>query len=466
MSTHLRRGRRLNRSVRRAYAIRASSSGRRRKPNPLCWSAASVYSQCMSVHRPTNYASRIVPDSKSEDEHCNATRASLNRLAEEWAYTVRALNLGPRPTWSEIAKSVSVDRGTAQRLVVMTRNIQSGVSVESHDIPGFAAWSKVLSGLDNALGTEHPAYQRLAAACESFETALLPYGGSKAAALRAIAERRQSLTNVQRDGVAAANAVRLGLVRNCAEAIGYCVKWRLNLQIARPNPHHAERLDVAMVNVFLGCTGRPGAMPLALDRFGIGTGSEVEQSSGQHRAFVLTSVTSNPPPAILTVADDTHQTAFIEPTWTERSIDVGILTQKLAGLPSPIAPANAAERLLFSMVNRHPTEHLVLQTLLHPELAEGRAVWSGAYRGPPSGDRPGQWFDKLPEPLSLVKSESWRACVGRGDGIGDGMPLQRIIEEVEKRLQWGLDTYPHTSSVYSNPFPFASYSTIFEPREL
>lgn len=394
----------------------------------------------------------------AEDSASQILEASVHRLASEWREARSAAGIPIGAAWSKVAAALALDRGTAQRLVRLA-SLERFVPGDLDYVPGTAGWQKVLSGIERTLGAEHPALVRLSLACDRFEEALGHFGGSKAAAKRALDAgegRAASPIAVQR-------AERKDAwIEAAAGYIGSRVERRVDLVFARCSPETPGAVDITMVIVSQGCRGEPWALPFTLARFASQDGDTPLQSSGGPRFRVLDSVTSSPPPAILTTGDAERQTVFIEPSWTEthRSLDVGIMLTSEATMPLPWL--DDPKQLVLTALMRQPAMTFHNECYLDPRLAARSSVASySAYRDLSVLGSTRHWFDRLPETAEIRRLEAFapRAADAPFDGYDD------LVAEVRRRLDWDLDGFAGYAATVDRPIPFARYSMEFDCRE-
>ena len=382
--------------------------------------------------------------------------AVLDRLVSEWREARAALGLSHGAPWSQVARRLELDRGTAQRLVRMGRFAETGAEDLVH-VPGPQGWQRVLAGVERALGAQHAVHRRLSAACERYGKCLAALGGSKAAALRAISPQPG---HGHPRATAATQRARKRWFEAAVEGMGYRIETRIGLMIVRPCADDPERLDLATLHAFFGCTGSRGALPFALTRFATKDGVTPVPGSAapESHAFVtLQSGTSTPPPALLFTGDAERQTVFIEPTWSESPtpLDVSLLQVELSASPSPWA--NDPPLLILNALNRHPVRRYVKQTLLHPDVERGTVARLAAYRDLAVYGQTRHWFDRLPEPARL---EPFRLAP---EPELEGLPrFADLIAELRAKLDWDLDGFLGHRAVLEHPIPLARYAIEYE----
>ena len=210
----------------------------------------------------------------------------LRRLVAEWRAARVKLGLATSATFTDVARKLDVDRGTAQRLNRVSRLAEVGAADLGH-FPGVRAWNRVLAGVERVLGAEHPNYQTLSLACDHYAAWL---GGSRSAAVRRFASAApvpngspsHPTPTAEAAGPAAGReSARARWVDAAAEVVGYGVDVRLDLVMVRETAGDGRRdVDLSTVNVLKGCRGGPAAMPLAFTRVGYTVDHQVIQGNG------------------------------------------------------------------------------------------------------------------------------------------------------------------------------------------
>lgn len=397
-----------------------------------------------------------LPKHQGVTQDVHHLEACLRRLRAEWKEAQQALGLKSNAPWSQIAEHIRVDRGTAQRLVRMNR-LHDPVAEDLEQVPGLQGWQRVLSGVEERISAEHPAYQRLALACDHYGAALERLGGSKASAVRAVSMRDRP----PRTPTVEEPSGHREWLSAAADVIGYQLDTRLNLQAARPSRERPGRLDLLTLNSFLGCVGRAGAMPFALFRH-TAVSSERLRPEGlpASRFSLLSSGTSKPPPALLSTDDGERQVTFIEPSWYQlgEPIDVTVMLEQTGWTPAPTA--DDRETLAFSVVNKHPCRRLIAEVHLDPELAHETYTRFGSYRDLGESS-PDNWFDRLPEPAGPGE---------RGGFTLDECPpgvaqYEETVAELQRRSGWDLSGFVRHRVVVELPMPLARYTSSIEPTE-
>lgn len=389
----------------------------------------------------------------------------LERLVGEWREVRGVLGLRVGSSWAQLAKTLDLDRGSAQRLVRLGR-AQSVTVADLELVPGTEAWQKIVRGVEAKLGEQHPLAQRLASACDRYEECLNALGGSRAAAMRILSGVASDHNDAPRHGIGMAgpDEARARLVEDAAAFMGYRVDTHFDLQILRLNPDRRHRMDLAMARCFLGCEGRPGALPFAHSRHGSSSlGLPVESGTAfDGRTFVvLTAGSSTPPPDLLSTGDAMSQTVIVDSSWTHRGepMNVSILQIERDAQDSPWLEPPLV--YVTETLNRHPTRRLIMQRLLHRDLNRDTSVSVRAsrVRSMMPGLRP--WFDDLPETSPLETHPSSILVQSLPD-----FPLySSIVAEVFRRLDWDPAEFASSAWDVTNPIPLAWYSFQFEKHE-
>jgi hypothetical protein len=371
----------------------------------------------------------------------------LRRLHAEWQSAAGGLKLSASSSFSEVATRLSLDRGTAQRLVRISRIPEVEASDLSH-FPGVRAWVRVVSAVEAALGESDPRSQTLALAAQHFSECLNDMGGSKSAALRDLKTHPD-----MRD----ASDARAQWVNAAADIIGYSVGTRLYRQMIRKSPDGAPSMDLATLDALHQCRGLPHASPFVLGGYSIDDKGKVFERPSQPSYFVLPKFTSNPMPAILSTGDDTRQTIYIEPQWIalDEPLNVAFLREKVAAFGASWAEDDWFE---LSLLNRHPTRRLILERVVLREYDEQFTATFRCYRGNIAFAPGGPWYDRLPEPAKLVRIGSPREAEKHPAPYPGYAELSR---ETFSRLDWSDDDLVLYRAVIDNPIPFAKYATVF-----
>lgn len=390
--------------------------------------------------------------------HAELLHESLQRLSGEWREACEALGLRSGTSWSGVAELLGLDRGTAQRLVRLGGADEvSGLDLDY--VPGTAAWQKVLAGTEKQLGPDHRAQVRLALACDRFDEALSALGGSKASAKRALASgaRVGGLSSVS----AQRSRAKSRWVDAAAEYVGYRVEQRADITFVRRNPKRLDKLDIAMVILFRGCTGEPWALPFTLARYASQDGESPLQSSSEPAFRLLSSVTTSPPPAVLSTGDSERQTVFIEPSWMELpgTLDIGVMIRIEGTMPLPWL--DDPKQLILTSLMRQPAESYRSEAFLEPEVDAVSSVNAfSCYRDLSVLGLTRHWFDRLPETAPIEELGAFGSgSAGRSFAGYDG-----LVDELRINLDWGLDTYVGYGASVDMPVPFARYSMEFECR--
>lgn len=386
---------------------------------------------------------------------------SVRRLASEWREAKQALGLPLGASWSQIADHLDLDRGTGQRLVRMA-GMDRFTPGDLDYIPGTAAWQKVLAGIEGHLGPDHPAYARLSLACDRFDEVLGRFGGSKAAAKRVLESPAQS---GERAPVAWRRAQsKKRWIDAAADYVGFRVAQRCEFVFARQSPQDPEKVDIAMAIVFLWCRGEPWAIPFTLARYASQDGANPLTSESAPRFALLTSTTSSPPPAVLSTGDGDRQTVFIEPSWTElhAPLDIGIMLRIEQTMPVPWL--DDPKQLILTSLMRQPCDVFRNECYLDPVLDDATYVNTySAYRDLSVLGHTRHWFDRLPETATIEHIDGF---THRTPAAGPFPHFNKFVDEVERRLGWGLDKFAGYGVTIQDPIPFARYSMEFECHEL
>ncbi|MEM1186519.1 MAG: hypothetical protein AAGI53_16135 [Planctomycetota bacterium] len=385
---------------------------------------------------------------------------SVQRLASEWREAKQALGLPLGSSWSQIANRLDVDRGTSQRLARMA-SMDQFKPADLDYIPGTAAWQKVLSGMELHLGADHRAYARLSLACDRFDQALTPFGGSKAGAKRALesAEAEGMPTPVSWRRARSKKA----WIDAAAEYVGFRVAQKNEFTFVRRSPGRDDTVDVAMAVVFLGCTGEPWALPFTLARYASKDGNNPLTTEIAPRFALLTSVTTSPPPAVLSTGDGDRQTVFIEPSWTDvhSSLDIGIMLTIEETIPLPWL--EDPKQLILTSLMRQPSNSYRNECYLDASLDAATYVTAySAYRDLSVLGLTRHWFDRLPEAPPI---EQVGAFARRDPGSQPFARFNEFVDEVRRRLDWDLDSFAGYGVTVEAPIPFARYSMEFECHE-
>lgn len=375
--------------------------------------------------------------------------AALARLLGEWEEVRSLAGLGAGTTGSKIQALLGVDRGTAQRLVRIGRLGQVTLD-DLEAIPGTAAWAGVLVGVERALGETHPNARRFAHAIDQFASSIEAFGGSRAAAVRAVREA----ANTPRDDKA--EEARRSLAESFASLLGFSIDARLSVVLYRPQPDHPEVMDEAMLMSLLGCRGVPGSHPLTLRRFRTRDGSALATSSAEQdarRFFLLRAGTSSPPPEILTAGNEQSQVVMVEPNWSERvsslSVTSLVVDRGSGGMPWDEPPPI----LEVETLNRYPTRRLALVYLVHETIARGASASFG-----PFGDRRVDglgrpWFDRIPDQTELRRTDAPFDL----HSLPEIPQSHAILSEMFERLGWDAGEFVAYLAVVDDPIPLARY---------
>ncbi|MDX2117477.1 MAG: hypothetical protein SFY96_04765 [Planctomycetota bacterium] len=383
---------------------------------------------------------------------------TMERVVGEWRHVRGELGLKPSSTWAAVAAKLRLDRGTAQRLVKIGR-LTEITPVALDLFPGPAALEKVCLAVERVLSDEHPNAQRLAAACDRLSEQLNRFGGSKAAAVRAVDEASHG-----EDASPHGDDSRQHLVDAMADFVGFAIGLRYDLLIMRPTPRKPNRIDLAMAQCYLDCRGRSGALPLAYSRHGCASNGAPVASGGMidgRSVALLSSGTSSPPPGLLFTGDAVSQSAIVEPNWTEfnQSLDLSFLQIERDAQDSPWV--ERPHVYCTEMLIRYPTRRVIMQRLIHRDIHEGVTASFGVFstRRVPNLARP--WFDRLPEPASMVSHQP-----PFDPAAANVFPRHRqLASEVFDRIGWAPKDF-HSYVIDSvNPVPLSWYSFEIEKHD-
>jgi hypothetical protein len=389
--------------------------------------------------------------SSTVDTRVNALETTLRMLIGEWNETRALVGLGPGATGAKIRAVLNVDRGTAQRLARASRMATSGVA-DLEQMPGTAAWERVVAGVERSLGESHAHAQRLAYAVSKFAESLEMFGGSLAAAARALRERRPP----EGRGAAGQRAIGRSLSDAFAAMMGYCVDVRLSILAYRPNPQSPELLDEAMLQSLQGCSGTSGSHPIVLRRFRTTDGSRLSPSatSGDARGIsLLRAGTSVPPPEMLSTGDEHSQVVMLDPAWADRTDRLSVTSLVVDRAAGPMPWASPPPVLEVETLNRYPSRRLLLLYLVHRDVDLGGTATFGAF-GDRRIDGLGRpWFDRLPEHATLVRNtDSWSTCFHEASPA-----FSDIVREMFERLGWDPEPFVGYQVQVDSPVPLARY---------
>ena len=420
----------------------------------------------------------------------------LRRLVAVWRATRVKLGLPMAASFTDIARRLDVDRGTAQRLNRIGKLADAGPG-DLEQFPGVRAWHRVLVGAKQALGEDDLSVVALGQACEQFAEYLAAAGGSRSAVVRhlkgdggngMVPEAGQP----PRDGVPLAGTVAgtsgsaavdggtaearaAAWVRAAANVVGYCADVRLDVQMVRELPAPADGspryLELAMVNVLHGCRGRPGAMPLAFTRqarpptFAAADATTPLPPAHPHPFRLLRAGTSRPTPTVLTTGDEVRHTIFVEPQWATSpdALDLALLQADPAPVPSPWGVA--LERLEFACVNRHPCRRLVLDRLVGREKDAVAIPSLGAFRSHHNLSHDEPWFDRLPQDGVVRRVGTVAEAIALPDAEQPFPDYAAVLSEAVAELNWPAEELILYRATVENPIPLATYTLMFDHRK-
>ena len=259
-----------------------------------------------------------VADAGADSEDVVRTNAVLSRLVSEWRAIRGRLELPPSATVQEIATRLKLSWSTAQKL----NRIGRIANVRAEDLKLFPAaktWEQVVKSAEGLLGADHKNIQALSLAVDQFVNWIETMGGSRVAAMRhatgAIVGEPVPSEPLEIEGY----ADRAQLVHFWGKVCKYLTEELLLTQFIRRSPDSTDdKLDVATLQGFKGCRGKPGAMPLAFRTVAISRDEKLITREGgeQFGSFqLLHSLCSKPIPPILSSGDSVQQMVFVEPQW-------------------------------------------------------------------------------------------------------------------------------------------------------
>jgi hypothetical protein len=379
----------------------------------------------------------------------------LARLVAEWRATRRALELPPTATVQQISDRLALSWATAQRLNRLGKLVNVNVN-DLEFFPGARAWDRIMQGVENVLGAQHPNYQTLALAADHFVAWITSTGGSRSAAIREAAAAEAKIAS------ASGELTRQNDRELCVEAWGRifgCISDAcLNVRIARHSPGLTPpRLDLATINALKTCIGKPGAMPLAFTRstFSI-EHKQFEGHDGEDARsfFLLRSMTSKPVPSILFTSDAKRQTAFVEPQWTSmtKPLDVSLMHQSAGAIPW------VNNWLEFQTQNVHPCRRLILERIVSREIDAKCNASLRVYRSNEMIPHEEPWFHRIPDDTPLERFNNIEEAGANEPLSGYGA----LMAESLQRLKWDIEDMVVFRAVIENPIPLAHYTVMFD----
>lgn len=403
----------------------------------------------------------------------------LRRLHKDWNEAALAIKLRANSSYSDIARKLSVDRGTAQRLLRLLRTSEVD-TVDLQHFPGVRAWTSVLNGLEGLIGESHDKFQRLSLAVDQFGKSLRDSGGSKQAVIRDLRKGPGAEVAAGGGGAGVAVEVQGGVggagftgdksdarsrwVVAAADMVGYCIDYRLHMQFLRRNPEHPSRVDLATMDGFKGCRGVSNAAPFVIGRFAIGSSTQLEdlEKPAEGRAFqILDSLTTKPIPAVLSIGGTQRQTILIEFPWDAMTnpVDLAVLNNEpsAAGDNEAETPEDWVE---LSLVHRHPSRNLILDRVVPASFEKDFNVTFRAYRTNIDSAPGGPWYDRMDETATLERLGSVVEAIDKGPEPFAG--YRAVAQETLKRLGWGMEELILYRVHVRDPMPFAKYAIIFE----
>lgn len=386
----------------------------------------------------------------------NAAAASelsraIDRVAAEWRHLLPDIELRISSPWSAIAQSLQIDRGTAQRLVKLARSPEL-TPKDLKTIPGAKAWAEICDSLSTMLGKDHYTVRRLELACDVLHHAVQKLGGSYAAAARAVEELEPH--NSESDDQI---CIRKDAVDAYANLLGYRIALRYNLFLMRPSQRKSNRIDIAMANCMLGCTGRTGAASIAVQRYGVDSEGQAVAAGGEAsvRQFnFIQSGTSSPKPSLYSSGDDVVQTHVLDPEWVNnyKSLDLSFLHSEPDAQDSPwLSPPYCYDT---EGQVRHPVDRLIEHRMYHHDIHRDAVVKFGVYACRKVQSVPRPWFERMPHDATLVRQPY--PFVVEDSSI---FPSQdRILHEVFDLLKWDAANFHSYITDMSYPIPLAWHS--------
>lgn len=419
-------------------------------------------------------------------ESDGAVIAALRRLQTGWIRAAERLDLLPSSRYSDISVKIKLDRGTAQRLVKMSRldSIKAG---DLMHFPGVRAWGRVLSALKVKLGARSAELAELSDAVALFTQTLRQLGGSKSAAIRELnttlptrdmdgsadlqaAPFATSVRSLSRGGAgqvlplpwrpdslsatASRESLRAAQVAGFADTIGYIITLRSIATFQRPSPTRPGYYDVAIINMLRGCLGRSDALPLVMGstfrRIQSGKSDEANPLELLHAG------TNKPPPRLIQTDEQGNQTTiFVEPCWTnDGPLNIAFLSVRHEAFVSPWD----AGYLNPDYHNRHPTNAMVIEAFVQSDFADACTVSLKSYRCPPDSRIEKMWFNRLRDKHPMERLNGIEEAKSREVFPG----YRDVMAEGLERLGWDCGNMVGYRSTIQHPIPLATYSLLFE----
>lgn len=395
----------------------------------------------------------------------------LELLRSEWRHTSSDLGLSDSSTYKDIARIIDIDRGTAHRLVRVSRLETIRPDSLLH-FPGVAGWKRVLAGLEKT-GLSETQLARLRELIGRFEGSIRSIGRSKSAVMRALQGGRRQLPRKRQDEPydPAESELQVGeertseeqfhearrvMLAGMAETTGYSVTTRFICSLIRPSPGNPNRYDLAVAEAFRGCRGQPRALP-----FVVGVGFAASEGSNElgSQFEVLHAATSKPAPSVVSITEGRICTMMVEPQWTtmHQLMNLAVLSVHAQATTPPEETGTHG----MVLVNRHPTETLIIDLGLPATDDVDSTVSLSAYRALARQDLEGAWFDRLPDHATqhvIGTLKDWHESEPFG-----GFPV--FAQDVCNRLDWDLSGHRFRRFIIRYPINFANYRVRYEKEK-
>jgi hypothetical protein len=434
------------------------------------------------------------PGDAHDDSH--KLLGALRRLHAEWRAAALDLRLRNNSSYSDVIRTLDIDRGTAQRLLRVLR-IPDVEATDLPHFPGVRAWYRVIHGVEAALSPDPYRSQCLQLAVDQFAEALKESGGSKQAAIREV--QRGELegpgnpgspvvaqgvtgnggpypsgggasgipTGSTSHGVAGQSgpfsgdrmSPRTRWVLAAADVIGYLMDYRLHMQLFQPCQGVPAKYDFAWLDAFKSCRGTPNAAPFVIGRTNYPHSTDSPPAKGEKGMHVLHSMTSQPSPLVSHSSGSSRHTVFVEFPWDSMTgpIDLAVLNIEPGMHDAPQPPE---DWLTGSLINRHPSRRLILDRVVPMEIDRGFSASFRVFRTETHIAPGGPWYDRLEEPSPVRR-------LGRIDHAIASEPepfpgYRQLALEALDRLEWDTSGLVLYRAMVDDPIPFAKYSVVFE----
>ncbi len=392
------------------------------------------------------------------------------RLAGELGAIIEAV-AEPMRTARGLAKTLGVDRGTAQRALVAARLTSEPLEALARG-PGVAALRQIAKGAQDG-GVHADAVRALSAATDQIESTLRELGISQAALMRSIdpepAESSQGWSQGSGASVTFSGGAgnsdpveqRRRLFEAAAEALGRAMESRTIVMITRPKQGDPSKVEIFGAHGVIGYRARPDAMPMVL-------GKTVETPGTVQPAGVMPQLLSGERPmmdfctqplALVTSRQRGREVhAVIEPRSPDEAVDV-VLASKAPDDDENSKHFGKVQETRFNI--RVPTRAAVFDMYLERSLAQNCVPSLDLYLWPREGrsPRPSTWYDALPGAPLL-------AVLGQGIRHSASQFYARQSELTAATFEaagWNPDlyvgyrcqvAYPHWASCYAMNFDY------------